>query len=481
MGKKKKEQKPDHIGMGVMLAWNSRQVSVAVLNLAMTSYLLLYCNTVLGLNTAVISMILVVGKVLDGFTDAVAGYIVDKTKTRWGKGRPYEVFIVLAWLFTWLMYSTPTGMSDIMKYIWVFFMYTMANSVCYTFLNANTLPYSLRAFTPEQMVPLTSYGSIFVLVGAALYNILGPSLYAAAGTDAGLWSRLVGMLAVPLALIGLLRMFCIKETIDVDSGAAVKAEDVKIKDYFTLFKTNTYVTKTFIMRLVYAFVSAMSISTYYYTYVVGNLALAGIAAMATMIAIPMMFFVPMLLRRMNVVTLIRYGFIVAAVGWLINFFAIKNIPILAFAAILTGGGVVPVSMLSGLALIECADYNEWSGMPRMEGSMSALSGLADKIGNAFGTGVLGIVLEVSGVSAAASALADGTLSVMADAQLLWIRLMFSIIPFVIYAIVILILMNYDLGKKIPGIRADLEVRRAENIAKAQAAEGTAQTATEAEA
>ena len=461
MGKEKKAKDPNKLGLGNLLLWNSRSVSISILNLTIGTYMLLYCNTVLGLDTAVVSMMLVLGKVLDGVTDSVAGLIVDRTKTKWGKGRPYEVFIVLGWLCVWLMYSTPTGLSTMIKYVWVFITYTLANSICYTFLNANALPYMVRAYQPGQIVKLTSYSAVITMLGAAIFNIFGPSLFDAAGTSASAWSSLVGVLAAALAVIGILRMFTIKETIDVEATSTVKTDKVGFRDMLELVLHNKYVVMLFLMGFVFNFVTNLGVGTYYYTYVVGSLSLLGIASAAQMLAIPLAFCFPALLKKFNVSTLMMTGFFVSAFGYVINFFAVGNVPMLAIAAVFTGVGTIPASFLPAIAQVECADYNEWQGRPRMEGTMSSLQGLATKIGAALGTGALGIILSVSGVSAAVAAITAGTIESLSSGNLIVIRLLFSLVPAVLYVIVGLTLSRYDLGKKIGQIREELAARRAD--------------------
>lgn len=51
----------------------------------------------------------------------------DKTKTKWGKAHPYELFIVAIWLATWLLFSTPENMSLTAKLVRVFVMYALAD------------------------------------------------------------------------------------------------------------------------------------------------------------------------------------------------------------------------------------------------------------------------------------------------------------------------------------------------------------------
>ena len=75
------------------MIWNSRAISTAIFVLV-SSFLMIYCTDTLKILAAMVSMILVASKVLDGITDMFAGFIVDRTETRWGKARPYEI---LSW------------------------------------------------------------------------------------------------------------------------------------------------------------------------------------------------------------------------------------------------------------------------------------------------------------------------------------------------------------------------------------------------
>ena len=70
-------------------------------------------------------------------------------------------------------------------------MYALANSICYTFLNANQTPYLVRAFKSGQIVKQTSYGSIITMLAAVIFNMTFPALMGSIATSASGWSRLV--------------------------------------------------------------------------------------------------------------------------------------------------------------------------------------------------------------------------------------------------------------------------------------------------
>lgn len=260
------------------------------------------------------------------------------------------------------------------KLIWIFVMYALANSICYTFLNANQTPYLVRAFKSGQIVKQTSYGSIITMLAAVIFNMTFPALMGSIATSASGWSRLVLMFAVPLAAIGTLRMFFIPEQYDVDAESP-NTEKLKVSDIFKLIRTNKYILIIVLMTFVFNFVCNMGVNTYFFTYIVGNVGLMGITAVAQIVALPLALFFPKLIAKFSTVKLMMAGFIVSAAGYLLNFIAGSNVALLSVAAILWGAGTIPASMLSALVVIECADFNEWKGNHRMEGTMSSLVGL----------------------------------------------------------------------------------------------------------
>ena len=125
MGKKEKNEKK--VGFGKMLAWNSRGVSQGI-GLMVVGYLSLYCTDTLKLTPGLVGTLLLVSKLLDGVTDIIAGYLVDRTNTKIGRGRPYEFCIIGMWACIWLMFTCPTAFGTVAKCVWVLLMYALVNS-----------------------------------------------------------------------------------------------------------------------------------------------------------------------------------------------------------------------------------------------------------------------------------------------------------------------------------------------------------------
>ena len=87
-------------------AWCARGVALAV-NTILLMQITYFGTDFVGLSPALIGTLLLVSKFSDGFTDLFAGFIIDKTKSKLGKARPYELFLIPVWLFTVLLFSVP--------------------------------------------------------------------------------------------------------------------------------------------------------------------------------------------------------------------------------------------------------------------------------------------------------------------------------------------------------------------------------------
>lgn len=263
----------------------------------------------------------------------------------------------------------------------------------------------------------------------------------------------MAMIAIPLALIGMMRFIFIKETVDVDAkNEDGTKEKVNFGDVKKVLTKNPYIYIVALILFVSNFVTNMGVNVYYFTYVAENLDLFGMISAVQILAIPAVIVFPALIKKFSTAKLIFAGCLLTAFGYLLNFVAGKNPVILGTAAICYGLGSVPISMLINLLIIECANFNEWKGMQRMEGTLGCVTGFATKVGSAIGAGVLGVLLSASGYI--------GDINLIPDSAVMMIKCLFSVIPAVLWLVVAASLLLYKLDKLMPQIKADNEARRA---------------------
>lgn len=424
-------------------AWQTIGVSTSA-NFIIIGFVTIYCTNALHLNPLLVGTLLMAIKIVDAVTDLFAGYIVDKTNTKWGKGRPYEWAIIGMWLCTWLMYSAPAEASTGLKAAWVLSMYILVNAIFSTLLNASGNPYMLRAIPEDERVPIASFGGIVVMIGSILVNILFPIAMNRIATSPQGWSTMIALFALPMGLIGILRFFLVKETIQVED---VGTERIKFSDVLTVMKKNPYVYMIACLQLVYSLVNGTGVMTYFYTYVVGNVEIMGLVNSVVVIVLPLLFFFPLIMKKIPMGRLVQIGCVAYATGAFLTFMAIGNITVLVIAAVIMGIGVLPITYLLNLMMLDCGTYNHWKGYKRMDGTIGAIKGFAGKLGSAFGSWLLGYMLAASAF--------DENAAVQGEKALLAIRSVHGLIPCILFAALAVMMAFYKLDKLKPQMEKDI--------------------------
>lgn len=435
---------------GKFLAWSCRGISVAC-SVIVLGYLSIFCTDTLGLAPALVGTLFMVSKIFDGITDIFAGYIIDNTKTRFGKARPYEFCVILLWLCTWLLYSCPASWSTTVKAVWVFIMYTLVYSVWSTFLNIGEQPYTVRAWGSKAMIiKVSSFNGIFVTLGAMVVSISFPILMAKLATTPGGWSRLLAIYAVPLAVIGMMRFIFVKENPEFDEHH--KTEAIKPKDILKMLSHNPYAWFMGGMTGMVQMILGMSVATYYFKWIVGDIGKYGTLQALSIVSLLFLIVIPALTKKMSIPSLIRLGAVIGIVGYTINFFAGDNMALLIVGFILSGLASLPVSYMGAPMLMEVSSYNEYIGMSRMDAASSSAMNFINKICNGIGAALLGLFLSLGGYAAAST--------IQTDSALMTIRCLYSIVPIVLMLIVIFCATKFGkLSKMMPEIEKELEERK----------------------
>jgi len=112
-------------------------------------FLLIYYTNVVGLNPAAIATMFLVVRVWDAFADLAAGRLVDLTRSRWGKFRPYLLFASLPLLLSSIaLFSVPNFDSTTAKYVYAYITYALLGFL-YSLVN---IPYGSLASAMTQSV-----------------------------------------------------------------------------------------------------------------------------------------------------------------------------------------------------------------------------------------------------------------------------------------------------------------------------------------
>ena len=135
-----------------------------------SAFLLVFYTDVFGISAAAAGTMMLVTKIVDAFTDPVMGAIADRTKTKWGKFRPYLLWGGLPMAAAGVLTYTTPGLGEGGKLIWAYGTYTLM-MLMYTVLS---VPYSALSGVitarSQDRTDLISFRFIAAFTGTTLVN-----------------------------------------------------------------------------------------------------------------------------------------------------------------------------------------------------------------------------------------------------------------------------------------------------------------------
>lgn len=424
-------------------AWSTRGFALGV-NALILMQVTFYATEYVGLSAGLVGTLLLVSKLFDGVTDLVAGFIIDKTHTKLGKARPYELFLIPTWILTILLFSTPMSMGTAGKAAYFFVLYLLINAVCVTFLSSSEAVFLARSTSDEGLraKALTVAGIMATLFPTAVSIIL-PILMATWGTQPGGWTKIMMVFGVPFTIVGLIRFLCIKEMdVEEPSEPGVKKDSISFQESIKSIAQNKYL---FILSAAALLCSVnngigTAVGSYYFQYVVGDLAAMATIGMLGLLTPFVLILFPIAVRKIGGMNFVRIGLVTAIIGNVIKYFAGANVTMILVGSLIAAiPGASALMMIGSIFVIQCMEYGEKKTGVRVEGMVNSVYGFATKVGGGLASGLLGLIMAASGFI--------GGAETQTGSAIMAIRLGYSIIPALICAIMLVILHFYTLEKK----------------------------------
>lgn len=135
-------------------------------------YLLFFYTDIFGIEAGIVGTMFLVTRVWDSFFDPVVGVLGDRTETRWGKFRPYLLWVAIPFgVLGVLTFTTPT-LSPMGKVVYAYVTYSLMMMI-YSLIN---VPYAsllgVMSSDPKERTALSSYRMIFAFLGSILALVL---------------------------------------------------------------------------------------------------------------------------------------------------------------------------------------------------------------------------------------------------------------------------------------------------------------------
>lgn len=417
----------------------------------MVSYLTFYLTDSVLLSASAVGFILMFAKFFDGFTDIVAGFLIDRTNTRWGRARPYILVNVPLWIIMVMLYNVPK-MNTVLQMIYVFVLYVLVEAVCHTLTGCCSTVYMKRAFYENELSKVVAFCGTCSGLSTVVLSVILPVLITIYATKPDGWFTIALFFAIPCAVLSIINFIFVPEREDADLGVSEETQKVPFKEGVKVLFHNKYIFIYSVAFLISQMTSG-AVNTYYFTYIVGDLAMLGVVSAYSAVSMIGVLVVPFLKNKFGARNLIFWCSLVSAIASLLKYVWPTNITMLGILTAVAALGIIPISALINLVAIDCMKYSLWkTGVP-VEGTIAAVISVATKVGVGLGGALVGVLMGLSGYNGAAAIQSSGALTM--------IRFLFCGYPAVQAALICIIMSFYKLDKLLPQIDEDLKQRAIE--------------------
>lgn len=433
-----------------MAGYGSGDIAGNVVYALLSSFVMIYLTNTIGLNSGIVGTLIAVSKLLDGVTDIFFGSMIDKTKSKMGKARPWMLFGFFGCALTLIAcFAIPTNIGKFAQYAWFFIAYTLLNAVFYT---ANNIAYSaltaLVTKNSKERVQMGSFRFMFAFGTSLLIQTITVGAVEKLGNDAAAWRTIAIIYCIIGVITNTLAVFSVKELpgeeLNVDNLGEAKHDDklTLVQSAKLLFTNKYYVMICVVYILQQLYGAMLNIGIFFMTYVLLNKKLFG--AFSWAINIPLILalvFTPTLVSKWKgMYKLNKYSYMIATVGRLLVVVAgyLGNVPLMLLFTAIAALGQGPWQGDMNAVIASCSEYTYLKTGKRIDGTMYSCTSLGVKIGGGLGTALAGWMLDWSGFI-------NGDSAIQPDSCINMMYFMYLWLPFILDLIITVILcfMNVE--------------------------------------
>lgn len=430
-----------------MVGYGSGDIAGNVVYAFLSSFVMIYLTDTIGLNAGIVGTLIALSKLLDGVTDVFFGSMIDKTKSKLGKARPWMLYAYIGCAVTLAaIFAIPTDLGQFAQYAWFFIAYTMLNAVFYT---ANNIAYSaltaLITKNSKERVQMGSYRFIFAFATSLLIQSITVGFVAKLGGGAAGWRTVAIIYAVIGLIVNTISVLSVKELPEeeLNEGDVLENEDEEkynlIQAAKLLFSNKYYlmICVVYILQQVYG--AMINVGLYFMTYVLFNANLFGVFSWAVNIPlIVALIFTPALVAKWKgMYKLNLTGYVIATIGRALVVVAgyLGSVPLMLLFTAIAALGQGPWQGDMNAVIASCSEYTYLTKRKRVDGTMYSCTSLGVKLGGGLGTAIAGWMLAFSGY--------EGGAAVQTASCIRMMYFMYLWIPFIINLIITVILSRMN--------------------------------------
>ncbi|MCM1541890.1 MAG: MFS transporter [Blautia sp.] len=434
------------------------------------TYLTQFYTDVLGVAGIFMTLMPVFSKVVDAVTNIIMGRIIDRTRTKQGKARPWILVSGFAMTLAGILLYTVPRASRTVQLVWIVVSYNLFFAFAFTIYNmAHALMVPLSTRNTKQrdtLALLTSTGT--AMIPGVLVTIILPVIINAIGVGAeaqGTWITVMSCLSCLAIPATLLEYYFTKERVTEDSMNAAGDKDGEVISFGKQLKAclkDPYwiiIMGFFLLYQIFNFLSTNSM-IYYCNWVLGNSVQSGTAnqVLVNMIGqaplgIGLVLLWP-LVRKFGKRRVMMFGFGIAAIGSLVVLLFPSNMGAVLGGLVIKSFGALPTYVTSAM-LAEALDHIEWKNGYRADGFSASVQSIIITVSGGIGQSLILGGISLFGYIAPSSNTEVITQPAAMQNFFTWC---FVGIPMIGYAIGSLLMLRFDVETKMPQIAADITAR-----------------------
>ena len=356
-----------------------------LLNAVLATYLNVYYTDVLKLTTlwggAFLTVFPIVSKIIDAITNIIMGQVIDRTRTKEGKARPWLLLSAILVPITGILLFTVPESSDTVKALWVMISYNLFYSFAYTIFNMShglMVPLSTRDSTARGGLSVFNQITTIMMSGILVALVFPMVIMPMIGVDKQKWITLMCVLSIVALPLTLLEYFFTKERITEEAKELGERDKLSFGEQMKLLLTDRY------MLLIYSYFLVTTIGAtikniglvYYCNYVLGTYN-DGVTQMLVSVigGIPMgigIFAVWPLAKKFGKRNVTMVGCALIAIGSLICWLFPTNMVIVLIGQFIKNTGGLPGSYVFMALFADCLDHMEWKSNLRIDGAAMSI-------------------------------------------------------------------------------------------------------------